>query len=104
MVSFYNAVLNTDLQPIESAPGFYRGKLAAQHDLIMCPNSVAEVVAEQNRQQFCFTVEDIEEVFAAAMENGGKAMNSDFEKNDTEMRGSLYDPDGNTIEFVQVFS
>lgn len=52
MMTFYNAVLNTNLHPIESAAGFYKGTLA-DYDLTMCPNSVADVNAEQNRQQFC---------------------------------------------------
>lgn len=103
MVTFYNAVLEANLKEIEPMPGFYSGKLAG-HGLIVCPNEVAEVVAEQNRQQFCFTVADIEKTFEAGKSNGGKAMTPDFEKSDSEIRGWLIDPDGNTLEFVQVLS
>jgi len=103
MVEFYNAVLEADLKEIEPMPGFYMGKLA-DHGLIVCPNEVAEVVAEQNRQQFCFTIDDIEKTFAAGKANGGKAMTEDFEKSDSEIRGWLVDPDGNTLEFVQVLT
>jgi len=47
MVAFYNAALDANLEAMEPMPGFYMGKLAG-HGLIVCPNEVAEVVAEQN--------------------------------------------------------
>jgi len=103
MVAFYNTTLGTNLKEMEPMPSFYMGKLAG-HGLIVCPNEVAAVVAEQNRQQFCFEVTDIEKVFEAGKQNGGEAMTADFEKSDLEIRGWLKDPDGNTLEFVQTLS
>jgi predicted enzyme related to lactoylglutathione lyase len=101
MVAFYNAVLETDFQPIELFPGTtaYHGKLAGI-PVLMCPNSVAQVDAKQNRQQFDFQVDDVLVTLDSALAHGGTALQSAQEHNGVII-ASVYDPDGNSMVFSQ---
>ncbi len=104
MVQFYNAVFDADLQitaQISNQP-FYSGKLAGI-DLMLCPNSIAGIRAEQNRQQFRFIVRDIEAVIQRGLANHGSEINPIDDYAGAKV-ASLADPDGNTIEFVQLDS
>lgn len=101
MVAFYNAVFDARLVAIEMMPGieFYRGKLAGI-DLLMCPNDVAGVVAQQNRHQFRFVVENVEQMLATVVQAGGSQLNA-IQEVGADRVASAYDPDGNTFELVQ---
>ena len=101
MVAFYNAVLYTNFQPMELFPGTtaYRGILAGI-PVLMCPNSVAQVDAKQNRQQFDFMVDDVRTTLASALVHGGRALQSAEEHNGMVI-ASVYDPDGNSMVFSQ---
>ncbi|MEM7734890.1 MAG: VOC family protein [Deinococcota bacterium] len=100
IVAFYNAVLDTNLSELDGMPGFYQGNLG-QLTLLVCPNTIAEVVAEQNRQQFLFEVTDIEYVVDAATQHGGKLMDEGITQDEHAARASVYDPDGNSLELIQ---
>lgn len=104
MVRFYNAVFDARLKPTVhiGADDFYGGAIAGI-DLALCPNRIAGVIAEQNRQQFRFDVSDIEAVMAAGLANHGSEINPIDEYKGAKV-ASLADPDGNTIEFVQRIS
>lgn len=101
MVKFYNAVFSANLKPTVNIGDnqFYGGTLAGVQ-LTLCPNEIAGVVAEQNRQQFRFQVDDIETVMANGKANHGTEINPIDEYKGAKV-ASLADPDGNTIEFVQ---
>ncbi len=104
MVRFYNAVFDARLKAtvhIGDAQ-FYGGKLGAL-ELTLCPNSVAGVVARQNRQQLRFVVDDIEAVVQRGLAVHGSEINPIDEYKGAKV-ASLADPDGNTIEFVQLVS
>ena len=104
MVEFYNAVFGAGLQPTVHIGDeqFYGGKLN-DLELTLCPNSIAGVVAEQNRQQFRFDVDDLEAVMRRGLANHGREINPIDEYKGAKV-ASLADPDGNTIEFVQSVS
>ena len=104
MVSFYNAVFSARLKPtvhIGDAQ-FYAGRLCGMK-LTLCPNAIAGVIAQQNRQQFRFQVTDIEAVMAQGLANHGGEINPIEEYKGAKV-ASLVDPDGNTIEFVEILS
>ncbi len=62
MVQFYNGVFKSKLEPFEALGTFlYRGRIADK-ELLLCPNEILGIVAEKNRQQFSFEVDDIEEI------------------------------------------
>ncbi|MEM6431722.1 MAG: VOC family protein [Deinococcota bacterium] len=103
MVAFYNAVLDANLSELDGMPSFYQGNLG-QLNLLVCPNTVAEVVAEQNRQQFLVEVTDIEDVVNAATQHGGTLMDDGITRDEHAARAALYDPDGNSLELIQVLS
>lgn len=101
MVAFYNDVFSADLQSFRAfGTTLYRGRIAGL-DLMLCPNDVVGIQAEKNRQQFRFTVLNLESVAKRIVANGG-SLDSDIQRSDD---GSFYvagrDPDGNTIEFEQ---
>ncbi|MEO1287131.1 MAG: VOC family protein [Chloroflexota bacterium] len=104
MVEFYNAVLDANLSEFQPIPdtSFYSGKLAGI-PLTICPNTIAQVDAQQNRQQFEFAVDDIHDVFITALNNGGMQITA-IEEQDTMLICSVYDPDGNSIVFSQAKS
>lgn len=104
MLRFYNAVFDAQLKETVhiGAAQFYGGQIAGL-ELTLCPNSIANVVAEQNRQQFRFAVADIEAVMRNGLANHGSEINPVDEYKGAKV-ASLADPDGNTIEFVQLLS
>jgi len=104
MVKFYNAVFSANLEPTVHIGDsqFYGGTLAGMQ-LTLCPNDIAGVVAEQNRQQFRFQVDDIEAMMKNGEANHGTVVNPIDEYKGAKV-SSLADPDGNTIEFVQPIS
>lgn len=104
MVRFYNAVFGAGLKPTVhiGAEQFYGGAIGGM-ELTLCPNAIAGVVAEQNRQQFRFEVDDIEAVVEKGLANHGSEINPIDEYKGAKV-ASLADPDGNTIEFVQLLS
>lgn len=104
MVRFYNAVFDAGLKETVHIGDqqFYGGKLAGL-EVVLCPNAIAGVVAEQNRQQFRFEVNDIEAVMAKGLANHGSEINPIHEYKGAKV-ASMADPDGNTIEFVEHIS
>lgn len=104
MVAFYNAVFGARLKQTVhiGAEQFYGGAIG-EIELTLCPNAIAGVVAEQNRQQFRFQVSDIEAVMSRGMANHGSEINPVDEYKGAKV-ASLADPDGNTIEFVELLS
>ena len=104
MVEFYNAVFGARLKATVHIGDeqFYAGSLCGMK-LTFCPNTIAGVIAEQNRQQFRFQVVDIEAVMAKGMANHGNEINPIEEYKGAKV-ASLADPDGNTIEFVENLS
>ena len=104
MVQFYDAVFDAHLQPTVHIGDqqFYGGRIN-DIELTFCPNSIAGVNAEQNRQQFRFIVDDIETVINRGRANHGSEINPIDEYKGAKV-ASLADPDGNTIEFVELLS
>lgn len=96
MVHFYNHMFAADLQPIAAAgTTLYRGQLHGV-TLLVCPNTLANVIAEQNRHQFTYAVADLAAVLRRAQSAGGSVLQHGP---DTL---TILDPDGNTIVFQQV--
>lgn len=104
MVEFYNAVLDANLSPFEPFPGttFYSGNFAGI-PLTVCPNTIAGVEAQQNRQQFQFRVDNVHDTFIAALNHNGTELTAIEEQGNT-LICSVYDPDGNSIVFSQAKS
>ena len=95
MRRFYDTVFDAGLHPI-SAYGttLYEGQLAGL-ELLMCPNEIAGVEAQQNRKQLRIAVPDLDAITQRATVAGGSI------RNQTADLLGVVDPDGNTIEFVQ---
>ena len=102
MVAFYNAVFAAQLQPTAQIgeQRFYGGNIG-ELELTLCPNAIAGVLAQQNRQQFRFVVEDIAAVMKIGCAHHGSEINP-IEENQGAKVAALADPDGNTIEFAQL--
>jgi predicted enzyme related to lactoylglutathione lyase len=101
MVAFYNTVFDAGLKTFPAFDNFEfaSGKLGGL-DLLMCPNEIARVDAQQNRHQFRFAVEDLARVIAAVREAGGESLGDIQMEGDAKL-WSARDPEGNTIEFIQ---
>jgi predicted enzyme related to lactoylglutathione lyase len=103
MVLFYNEVFGADLRAVAAyGTTLFEGFLAGT-PLLLCPNALAGVVAEQNRHQLHFTVTDVEAIMSRTAVSGGAV-----EENSTEEGGArsiiVRDPDGNTMVVTQQVS
>lgn len=101
--AFYSAVFGSEFKPVDlDGETLYRGSLAGL-GMVICPASMADVVANRSRHQLRFEVEDVAGMLDLAGAAGG-SVHTPL----TEAGGQAYavvcDPDNNTIEFVQVSS
>lgn len=101
MVHFYSAVFDCDFQEFEAfGAKLYKGSLA-DFDLLICPNRIAGIQAEQNRHQLKFSVRNIVRTMEFALEAGGTVLNEITEDHQGFRIAAVRDPDGNTLEFEQ---
>jgi predicted enzyme related to lactoylglutathione lyase len=96
MVEFYNSIFECGLAPVSGSP-LSKGRFA-DFELVVCPNSVARVVADQNRHQFRLIVEDAESLASRIEAAGGSVVNRDTL--DGRAIVGVADPEGNTYELV----
>ena len=100
MVSFYNGVFASNLQPYAAfGTVLYQGKLAGL-DLTFCPNELLEIKADKNRQQLSFWVDDLDAALARVVACGGTQIQEIVVTEAGRVCG-VTDPDGNTIELMQ---
>ncbi len=101
MVRFYNGVFASGLEPFEAfGTVLYRGQLAGI-ELLLCPNEFLGIKAEKNRQQLSFVVDDLEAVLENVQRYGGEKV-GEIQQNAEGGVCGVKDPDGNTIEFVDL--
>lgn len=98
MVKFYNALFGTELQLTEAyGTTLYNGSLAGV-PLVICPNEIAGVQAEQSRHQLAFRVADLAAILSQVESAGGSI---ETPMSDPLAQAILRDPDGNTIEVIE---
>ena len=98
MVKFYDTLFGTELQAIAAyGTTLYHGRLAGI-PLVICPNEIAGVKAEQSRHQLTLRVADLLGLLQIVEIAGGGIHSSAAE---AIISAILRDPDGNTIEVVQ---
>ena len=100
MVKFYKNVFNINFKesPVYGTT-LYSGKFG-DLNILLCPNEIAGVKAEQNRQQFDIVVPDIEKIIQAA-KNAGGSIKGKINVTEKQKTVTIVDPDGNTIVFIQ---
>jgi len=99
MVKFYDTLFDTQFQPQEiQGATFYNGMLAGVPVLI-CPNEIARVDANQSRHQLAIQVEELKSLLGKVESAGGSIETPIAE---STMVAVIRDPDGNTIEVMQV--
>jgi predicted enzyme related to lactoylglutathione lyase len=100
MVQFYTTVFALDLQPV-SAYGtiLYQGMLH-NTTFVLCPNTLAEVQADQSRHQFTYTVSDLATIVKRTIAAGGMVQEQ-TSASDRSATTTIRDPDGNSIVFIQ---
>ncbi|MBS1494465.1 MAG: VOC family protein [Bacteroidetes bacterium] len=101
MTEFYSKVFNIRFAEHEF-PGFkmYSSKIT-DINFLFCPNEIAGVIAEQNRHQFDYVTDNIQEVIDNTLSSGG-SMHGELQKSDNGSSVTVLDPDGNTINFIQM--
>jgi len=98
MVKFYDTLFGTHLQATEAhSTTLYHGTLAGI-PLVICPNEIAGVEAEQSRHQLAFRVVDLSGLLQNVKSAGGII---ETQATDFLTRALLRDRDGNTIEVIQ---
>jgi predicted enzyme related to lactoylglutathione lyase len=100
MVAFYNALFHADLQPMAAyGTTLYRGRLSGL-GLLLCPNEIAGVQAEQSRHQLRFRVAQFQQVLAQAQAAGG-TLRGEVLGEVGKRLAAVVDPDGNTLELSE---
>jgi len=98
MVRFYNTLFDTQLQAKEiQGATFYNGTLAGI-PIMICPNEVARVDANQSRHQLAIQVSDLKSLLGQVESVRGRIETPITESMTVAI---LRDPDGNTIEVIQ---
>jgi catechol 2,3-dioxygenase-like lactoylglutathione lyase family enzyme len=93
---FYNAVFDAGLSAFAAyGATLYRGHLGGVR-LVICPNTIAGVRAEQNRHQITIQVPNLAAALEAAYASGGSV-----DEGDDPQQVVVRDPDGNTIVLVE---
>lgn len=99
MVLFMNEVFGCGLRPLDAdAPSSFHLGSFCDHELLLCPNDIAGVRAEQNRQQWRLAVHELDQTIDAVRDAGGTVV-ADEGTGDSRVVG-IRDPDGNTYELV----
>ena len=97
MVKFYDVLFDTQFQPREiQGVTFYNGRLGGI-PILICPNEIAGVEAEQSRHQLAIQVADLQALLQKIESAGGS-----IETPVTEpmTMAILREPDGNTLEVM----
>ena len=98
MVRFYDTLFGTQLQATKAyGTTLYNGTLAGI-PLVICPNEVAGVAAEQSRHQLTLEVADLSALLELVETSGGAIETPNMDSTTTAI---LRDPDGNTIEVIK---
>jgi hypothetical protein len=98
MVKFYNTLFDTGLQPTEAFRTMLYQGILADVQLVICPNEIAGVNAEQSRHQLTLRVDDLSAILSPEGPVGGII---EAPAPDTLANAILRDPHSNTIEVVQ---
>ena len=72
-------------------------------DLLFIPAELTKIQANQNRHQIDVVVDSIESVIEVALQYGGQIIGKLVEDESSKSVG-IYDPDGNSILFVQMMN
>ncbi len=100
MVTFYETVFKCILKEEEiNGIKLYLGELAGVK-ILLCPNKLAKVNAQQNRHQFHFIVTDLGEVIKDVIATRGIIKEEIISTNKLKTV-TIIDPDKNTIVFTE---
>jgi predicted enzyme related to lactoylglutathione lyase len=101
MLRFYNSVFDAHFQPGEILAGqqTYLGTIGGIHTVI-CPNALVQIEAKRNRHQLHFVVDNVHDAMSMALANGGTLLEEIREVRGKQL-GAVYDPDQNSMVFVQ---
>lgn len=100
MVAFYKNVYKCELKEFDvNGTTLYSGQIAGVK-ILLCPNSLAGVKAEQNRHQFDYIVKDLDRLVSFALASGG-ALQGKVEVIRDQKTATIVDPDGNTTVLIQ---
>lgn len=99
MTVFYSSVFNVEFDEHDFGFKVYSTKIG-DINFLFCPNDIAGVEAKQNRHQFDYITNEIEKIIERGLASGG-SIHSELLKTDTESTVTLFDPDGNTMNFIQ---
>ncbi len=99
MAAFYNAVLFTNFRKITHGEHtLYEGFLV-NIPLLLCPNAIAGVVAEQSRLQLHVCVPDLTQALEKVVQHNGTIITPPTEGG--IKAAIVHDPDGNSLELIQ---
>ena len=98
MVEFYSNVFDVKFSTFDVGElQLYSGRIAGLN-VLLCPNELAGVEAQQNRTQFDYVVSDLNRIKERALEHGGTIKEGQGDVSAGFI--TVIDPDNNTIVFI----
>jgi predicted enzyme related to lactoylglutathione lyase len=98
MVSFYQNVFEMKFTSHDiQGHTFYDGKISNLFNIRFVPADFVQIRLERNRMQLNFTVENLDIIIHASLENGGIQSGEIIKDNSGNRVFSVIDPDGNYI-------
>ena len=101
MLDFYINVFNMTFVEKKINGNYLYSTTWNDLDLLFCPAELTQVQVNQNRHQIDVIVDDIQKVINFALSHGGQMMGKIVENENSKSVG-IYDPDGNSILFVEL--
>jgi predicted enzyme related to lactoylglutathione lyase len=103
MLDFYMNMFNMTFVEKKMNGNYLYSTTWSGLDLLFIPAELTKIQANQNRHQIDVIVEDIEKVIDTALKFGGRIIGKLVEDENSKSVG-VYDPDGNSILFVEMMN
>lgn len=101
MVAFYHEFFDVDFAVFEAmGVTLYEGRLGAV-TFMFCPNELLKIKAEKNNVQLTLVVPDLQKILDSVDLYGGKILQQAAAQG-SYLAAGITDPDGNSIELMQV--
>lgn len=99
--NFYSGVFGEEFSAIDlEGETLYRGSLAGL-GMVICPSTMADVVANRSRHQLQLEVDDVGSLVDRATASGGR-VHTPLTNQNGRSYACVCDPDNNTIELIGI--
>lgn len=100
ILEFYSRTLGLTFNEIKAYGTSLYSTRVNGIEVMICPNSIANVKADQARHQFEFVIDDLEKTLSVVEAIQGTEVH-EMTKSGNSLLATVSDPDGNLVLFIQ---